>query len=101
MLLRVFIFEEYRSSLCKLISCFVSKVNYILWRIAKCLDKNYISLQGLIYLQSNSLDELGVGDDDDGDRDGEAEGVDEDDVPHVGVQGGLGPDNTTAGLIKY
>ena len=57
--------------------------------------------QGLSYLQSNCLDELGVGNDDDGDRDGEAEGVDEDDVPHVGVQGGLGPDNTTAELIKY
>ena len=82
----------------------VSKINYFLWRIAKCLYENYIcdiSLQGQSYLQSNCLDELGVGNDDDGDRDGEAEGVDEDDVPHVGVQGGLGPDNTTAELIKY
>ena len=72
--------------------------------MAKCFEENYIydiSLQGLSYLQSNCLDELGVGDDDDGDGDGEAEGVDEDDVPHVGVQGGLGPDNTTAGLMKY
>ena len=75
-----------------------------LWRIAKCFNENNIydiSLQGLSYLQSNSLDELGVGDDDDGDRDGEAEGVDEDDVPHVRVQGRLGPDNTTAELMKY
>ena len=86
----------------QLVSCLVSIMNYFLWRIQKCLDENQISLQqGLIYLQSNSLDELGVGDDDDGDGDGETEGVDEDDVPHVSVQGGFGPDNTTAELIKY
>ena len=54
----------------------------------------------IFYLQSNSLDELGVGDDDDGDGDGEAEGVDEDDVAHVGVQGWLCPNNTTAKLTR-
>ena len=53
------------------------------------------------HLQTDCPDELGVGYDDDGDGDGQAEGVDEDDVPHVGVQGRLGPNNATAELKKY
>ena len=55
----------------------------------------------VIHLESDCPDELGVGDDDDGNWEGEAEGVDEDDVPHVGVQGRLGPNNTTAELVNH
>ena len=51
------------------------------------------------YPQSDCLDELRVGDKDDGEGNGEAEGVDEDDVAHVGLQRRLCPNNAAAELV--